>query len=1694
MADPRSPKSPRKGKVVNLRVSFLKDTIHVFQIPVKAVGQVLWEAVVNHLQLLESDYFGLEYANHNDDDCWLDNSKQILKQLPSPDSLLRFGVKFYTPDPGLLEDELTRYCFALQIRRDLQMGHLHCSENTAALLASYIVQGEIGDFLVDEYVDVSYLMTFEFLPKGQQTTEMLLKVMDYHRQHVGESPSEADSNLLDTARKVELYGIKFHPAKDHEGVALQLAVAHLGVLVFQGMTRINTFSWAKVRKLSFKRKKFLIKLHPESYGYYKDTVEFFFDSRDRCKYFWKKCIEHHTFFRCQTVKKPPRSKARVVSRGSSFRYSGRTQKELQEYVRETVVKRPQVERSTSGRISSRSTSVTPKISAKPTMHNSSDLHNSTASSGSHILEYSSPLPPLPPTRLETAEVHSDSSMSGSRSLGSPRLEHGLSADSEGGDLINQPVDVAAVDARLPHSDSPGADSDVDKFDDIPLSVSDHVILPPEVPYSKLIQSHLHHDLDDNVTDADVDDEFEIDEKPPNPVLSANQNAHDDVDGGGGEGEGESGLVGEGARGEVGGSIEHVNSQSLAAAQLMDGAPSRVGEEEEGSAVEGTVSDVAVVAGREEGETTGKVVSEEPPVPEECGEPDSAQQVDQAAAAPVEDQVAQAPVPLPPVTPGPTPQVAEPHQGEVSRGEGGTVTSASSVSTGSLSSAGPLLVEADLNEDIPYVLHRRQYKDSDDQQETTLFRSAETPSPQATLFRQSRSKSPRGRLLHEDSCSPEGRSGKSRMDRSPSAGRRIELVHYNKLPARDSFSSVDDTTSPTFEKDFLKTHVDSPQVESRPLVSPSDLKPVDGRVEPRPERAEPRLEGSPKRQPPVADRKEESPVIQIAAPPDNNEDFSREPAQDEAVVKAQEEVVVKIDWLDSERQTAKEKAQDAVRETDTTARPVPAEDLVVSPDYVPLVVVAADTKDRGEKEESGKVVSPPPVPPPPPDTVVEEEILRPPSPPLPPPPSSPPLPPPPPPPPANPTVGVVESNLSPVQPVVTTVSTSVVTAAKPQVAAKPKPPPVMPKTTSLFKKPPVAPKTKSIPIKPPRETSPLPQPSREPGQSGPPPVPSKPLPPIPSSSSSTTTSTKAPSNQPPPPQPPPMISPPSAATAEEQEFPPPPSEMTSSMISVSSDLDLDTLPPPPSELLMDYSSQSSGTSPESPASLPPLPPEISTTQAPTTISSSTPANEKRPSSMSLSGTSLTGEQRAVNGGDRGWIQQQGEEKPSTQSLPPATDAQRMMDLPSPAAALMYGDRDSPPSRPEPPAPALTFTTFRPDPSEADSVVTVTATTTTTMTSVPSVSVSDLGSGGSSAVGPASQSNLSTSPRDSHKRWSLERVEEEEPWVEGGGGGVGENGGEGGRSRPEAKRVSWHEETDVGHSYHSDVSLAVLPSPVDEVSSSSPHPTDILDTLETLRRQGSESDLTYSGSSGSSRDGEEDGGCGTAKEVYLQYASSKGFGESSKDTTIDSGMGEMSSEGTAPTTTSTSSTTSTTAHYQHESSPLDTLERLASLEGSFLGEDQHHHQRKTSMDDFPPPPPFLRSGGSTSSSSSLEMAAAAAAVSIVGLADKRHSVDPLLHLEGRDLVEVSYTTSESESDFDEEAETTRLRKLSLECEGGAVGGMAEEEGEGVGVGGRGLGGEKLHVVSGGPAFHAPRHKSPPPPPPPPASSSSSPSSHS
>ncbi|XP_063372954.1 FERM, ARHGEF and pleckstrin domain-containing protein 1 isoform X4 [Cydia amplana] len=334
------PATPKKGgKMLAVRVQMLDDTISMFQIQSKAVGRVLFDQVCRQLHLLEADYFGLEYQDANGTRYWLDVEKPMCRQLGLSmlEPTLRFCVKFYTPDPARLEEEFTRYLFCLQVKRDLAQGCIQCNENTAALLASYIVQAECGDFVPEDYPDHTYLSGYKFFPG--QDSESERRIMENHKKHSGQSPAEADMNLLETARRCELYGVKMHPAKDQEAVPLNLAVAHLGILVFQNFTKINTFSWAKIRKISFKRKKFLIKLHPEGYGYHRDIVEFFFEGRNECKNFWKKCVENHGFFRCSSVPRIQRHKTRVMSRGSSFRYSGKTQRQIVEFVRDNYVKR-----------------------------------------------------------------------------------------------------------------------------------------------------------------------------------------------------------------------------------------------------------------------------------------------------------------------------------------------------------------------------------------------------------------------------------------------------------------------------------------------------------------------------------------------------------------------------------------------------------------------------------------------------------------------------------------------------------------------------------------------------------------------------------------------------------------------------------------------------------------------------------------------------------------------------------------------------------------------------------------------------------------------------------------------------------------------------------------------------------------------------------------------------------------------------------------------------------------------------------------------------------------------------------------------------------------------------------------------------------------------------------------------------------
>uniref|UniRef100_A0A3Q1I333 FERM, ARHGEF and pleckstrin domain-containing protein 2 n=1 Tax=Anabas testudineus TaxID=64144 RepID=A0A3Q1I333_ANATE len=331
--------SKSHGRGLQIRVQGLDDSQEFFDIDPKALGQALLSEVFHSGNLIESDYFGLEFQNMQMNWVWLEPTKPIMKQVRRPaNTLFRLSVKFFPPDPGQLHEEYTRYLFSLQMKRDLMEGRLICTENTGALLASHLVQSEIGDY--DDAADRDFLRMNKLLPYQEKVQE---RIMELHRRHLGQTPAESDFQILEIARKLEMYGVRFHPAADREGTKINLAVAHMGLQVFQGHTKINTFNWSKIRKLSFKRKRFLIKLHPEVHGPHEDTLEFLMASRDQCKIFWKICVEYHSFFRLLDQPQP-KSKTMLFNRGSSFRYSGRTQKQLVEYVRENGAKRTPYQR------------------------------------------------------------------------------------------------------------------------------------------------------------------------------------------------------------------------------------------------------------------------------------------------------------------------------------------------------------------------------------------------------------------------------------------------------------------------------------------------------------------------------------------------------------------------------------------------------------------------------------------------------------------------------------------------------------------------------------------------------------------------------------------------------------------------------------------------------------------------------------------------------------------------------------------------------------------------------------------------------------------------------------------------------------------------------------------------------------------------------------------------------------------------------------------------------------------------------------------------------------------------------------------------------------------------------------------------------------------------------------------------------
>nr|XP_040021534.1 uncharacterized protein LOC120810753 isoform X7 [Gasterosteus aculeatus aculeatus] len=302
------------------KVTLLDDTQFECELDKHAKVQELLTKVCDHVNLLERDYFGLVTLETPESKTWLESTKEIRKQVSGGLYEFAFGVKFYPPDPAQLTEDLTRYFLCLQLRKDIIHGVLPCSFVTLSLLGSYTAQSELGEY-DPELHGTDYVKDLSLAPG--QNKELEEKVMELHRTYRSMNPAQADLLFLENAKKLSMYGVDLHQAKDLDGIDITLGVCSGGLMVYKDKLRINRFPWPKVLKISYKRSSFFIKIRPSEQEQYESTIGFKLPNYKASKKLWKVCVEHHTFFRVPTVEPP--SSRRFLVLGSKFRYSGRTQ-------------------------------------------------------------------------------------------------------------------------------------------------------------------------------------------------------------------------------------------------------------------------------------------------------------------------------------------------------------------------------------------------------------------------------------------------------------------------------------------------------------------------------------------------------------------------------------------------------------------------------------------------------------------------------------------------------------------------------------------------------------------------------------------------------------------------------------------------------------------------------------------------------------------------------------------------------------------------------------------------------------------------------------------------------------------------------------------------------------------------------------------------------------------------------------------------------------------------------------------------------------------------------------------------------------------------------------------------------------------------------------------------------------------------
>uniref|UniRef100_A0A8C3GQI4 Tyrosine-protein phosphatase non-receptor type n=1 Tax=Cairina moschata TaxID=8855 RepID=A0A8C3GQI4_CAIMO len=218
------------------RIRLLDNNVIECTLSVESTGQECLEAVAQRLELRETHYFGLWFLSKSQQLRWVELEKPLKKQLDkfANEPLLFFGVMFYVPSVSRLQQEVTRYQYYLQVKKDILDGRLRSSLEQGIRLAGLAVQADFGDY--NQFESHDFLREYVLFPMDWTQDEAVLeeltqKVAQEHRTHSGITAAEAELMYINEVERLDGFGQETFPVKDNHGNDIHLGIFFMGIFI-----------------------------------------------------------------------------------------------------------------------------------------------------------------------------------------------------------------------------------------------------------------------------------------------------------------------------------------------------------------------------------------------------------------------------------------------------------------------------------------------------------------------------------------------------------------------------------------------------------------------------------------------------------------------------------------------------------------------------------------------------------------------------------------------------------------------------------------------------------------------------------------------------------------------------------------------------------------------------------------------------------------------------------------------------------------------------------------------------------------------------------------------------------------------------------------------------------------------------------------------------------------------------------------------------------------------------------------------------------------------------------------------------------------------------------------------------------------------------------------------------------------------